>query len=166
MNHSTDRRRRNSRRMDWIVLLLALAVLIAALGYYLYSKKESRESFEVVCVFLIPSVERQDWERYGGEWIREGDPLRSENGTVRLGEIESVEAVPHLRATVRDGIPTWEPHPYLTDLEITVRMTVTRREGDGLRAGDLRIAAGGSGNFRFGGYLSHAELISVKEKTA
>ena len=45
-------------------------------------------------------------------------------------------------------------------------MTVTRREGDGLRAGDLRIAAGGSGNFRFGGYLSHADLISVKEKTA
>ncbi len=164
MNRSSDRQIRSSRRLDWLAVLLAVAVLISALGYYLYSKRESKESFEVTCVFLISSVERQAWERYGNSWIQEGAPLRSENGTVILGYVDAVAEYPHMRATVRDGNPAWEAHPDLMDAEITVRMTVTYREGDGLRAGDLRIAAGSRGNFRFGNYLTQAELISVREE--
>lgn len=151
---------------DWIVLLLALLICLGALGYYLYSRGETMESREVKCVFLISGAERALWEERGEELIREGDHLRSENGTVILGTVEKIERKEHLRATVRDGAPVWEAHPFLTDLEITVEMTVTEKAGDGIRAGDLRIAAGGTGNFRFGTYLARAEILELMEAEA
>ena len=80
-----------------------------------------------------------------------------------LGSIETVTEKPHQRAVVRNGEVSWEAHPILTDLEITVRVQVSLREGDGARAGDLRMAAGSRGRYRFGGFLSAAELVEIRE---
>ena len=155
---------RQLRTGDWVILVVAILICIGALGFYLYSERKADMSHEITCVFLISAVERSAWESEGENWIALGDRLRSENGTVVLGTVERIEEKAHVRATVRKGTPTWEAHPHLIDLEITVRMRVTERTGDGLRAGDLRMAAGGRGNYRFGRYLSPAELIVLEER--
>ena len=42
-------------------------------------------------------------------------------------------------------------------------MNALQQGSDGLRVHDLRIAAGGSGNFRFGGWFAAGtEIISVE----
>lgn len=160
-NH--DRRLRTG---DWIILVLAVLICLGAIGYYLYSEREAPAVHEISCVFLISAVERSAWESGGADRIAVGDRLRSENGTVVLGTVEKIEPKEHVRATVRKGKPMWESHPYLIDLEITVRMQVTERAGDGLRAGDLRMAAGGKGNYRFGQYLTSAELVALEESVS
>jgi hypothetical protein len=150
----------------WDLLTVSLAILffLGALGFYFYSGRASSEKEEITCVLLITEVEKRAWEERGGEWIREGDPLRNQNGTVLLGEIEAVSARPHRYAAVRENTPSWEEHPYLVDLEVTVRMRARPKEGDGLRVGDLRIAAGSTGDYRFGGYLAKAELVEVRRE--
>lgn len=154
---------RRLRTGDWVILLAAILICLGALGFYLYSERKADMSHEITCVFLISAVERSAWESEGENWIALGDRLRSENGTVVLGTVERIEEKEHVRATVRKGKPVWESHPHLIDLEITVRMQVTERTGDGLRAGDLRMAAGGRGSYRFGRYLAPAELVALEE---
>ena len=57
-------------------------------------------------------------------------------------------------------------HRELADLEITVKMSGHQREGQGIRVKDIRIAAGGKGNFRFGSYFaSGVEILSVEVKS-
>lgn len=155
--------RRRIRGFDWSVIIGALVIFIASLSYYLYSERDTREVYEMDCVLLISAVERDAWDDYGGEWISERDQLRTENGTTVLGEITEVAELPHMRSAVRNGVPSWEEHPYLIDLEVTVRMRLRGKSGDGLRVGDLRIAAGGRGNFRFGKLSAAAEILELRE---
>ena len=161
--HVTEEKNIPFRVIDWLLVLLSAVILLGAIGFYRYSKREIDRRYDVICVFLISGIERDDWEVFGGEWFRTGDPLRSSNGTVILGYLESAEEKPHWKPTVQEGEAVWSEHPFLTDLEVAVRMTVTYREGDGLRAGDLRIAAGERGDFRFGTLLTGAEIVEVRE---
>ena len=151
--------------LDWLLLGGALLALAVTVGYAWYTEREAPPNIEIECVFLIDGVERQWLEQYGMPTER-GDGVRSENGTILLGKVISVEERSHLRLTVSEGELIWEEHPYLTDLAVTVRMTVTDVEGDGLRAGDLRMAAGRFGNYRFGSYLAKGEMIGMREVVA
>ena len=163
MNCSKRRKQKGIQWADAIALSLAMLLFLGALGYYWYSKREPAEQVELQCALLISGLERTDWETYGDQWMKEGDHLYSSNGTVMLGRLERVEAREHFRIAVRDGEAVWEAHPFLTDVEVTVRISATHRAGDGLRTGDLRIAAGGRGDFRFGGLLAGAEILEVRE---
>ena len=163
MSHGIERERRRFRWADAIALLLAVLLFLGASGFYWYSRRKSAESVELLCVFLISGMELRDWETYGNQWMQEGDPLYSSNGTVILGRLVEISQREHLKLTVREGEPVWVAHPFLTDLEIVVRISVAYRAGDGLRAGDLRIAAGGRGDFRFGGLLAGAQILEVRE---
>ena len=75
--------------LDWLMLGGALLALAVTAGYAWYTEREAPPSVEVECVFLINGVERQWLERYGMPMER-GDGVRSENGTVLLGEVISV----------------------------------------------------------------------------
>ncbi len=152
---------RRIRRWDWVAIALALFLFLGAAGFYLYTNRSPIEEERITCTLLISGVERDTWE--GEELpIRAGDLLRCQNGTVVMGEIEAVTLLPHLYATVLEGTPSWEEHPYLLDVEVTVGMQVRESAGEGLRAGDLRIAAGSMGEYRFGRYFSRAELLEVR----
>ena len=154
---------RRFRIADWVALILAIVVFLGALCYYAYSKRTPVERAELICVFWVTGIEVADWSAYRSQWVRVGDRLYSSNGVFALGTLESVSQKPHLQLTVRDSEPTWEAHPYLVDLEISVRISATYRADDGLRAGDLRIAAGERGEFRFGNLLTEAEILEVRE---
>ena len=163
MSHGTDRGRKRFRWADAIALLLALLLFLGALVFYWCSRRKPAESVELLCVFLISGMELRDWEAYGNQWMQVGDPLYSSNGTVILGRLAEVVQREHSVLTVRDGESVWEAHPFLMDLEIAVRISATYRGGDGLRAGDLRIAAGGYGDFRFGDLLASAQILEIRE---
>ena len=163
MRDAAGKIQKRFRWADAVVLLLAICLFFGALGYYLYSKREPSERVELLCSLLISGVEASEWKSYGDQWMQVGSPLYSSNGTVILGYVEEIRSREHLRLTIRDGEPVWEAHPFLEDLEITVRMSATYRQGDGLRVGDLRIAAGGRGDFRVGKLLAGAQILEVWE---
>jgi hypothetical protein len=142
--------------------VLAFLLFLVALAFYLYSKHAPTEEEKITCVLRISEVDREMWETEGERLIRVGDSLRCQNGTVVMGTVETVSVIPHRYAAVRGEEPSWEDHPYLVDLEVTVEMRARSKEGDGLRVGDLRIAAGSTGEYRFGNYLARAELLEVK----
>ena len=155
-----ERERRRVRRWDWVAVAVALLLFLGAAGFYLYTKRAPVEEVNVTCTLLISEAE-------GDLWVEDdlpvcaGDLLRCQNGTVVMGEIEAVTVKPHLYATVIDGNPLWEEHPHLVDVEVTVRMQARGKAGDGLRVGDLRVASGGTGEYRFGRYLSRGEILEV-----
>ena len=70
-----------------------------------------------------------------------------------------MEIEPHTETVVGGGIAEREE---LLDLRVTVAAFAKKREGDGWRTGDVRIAAGMRGDFRVGAYLAErATLLSV-----
>ena len=165
MNHNNfanEKDRRTLRWWDWLTAGVALLLFLGALAFYLYSKQTPAEQEVITCVLLISEVERAAWEKEDEIPIRVGVPVRNQNGTALMGTVKDVLVKPNYYAAVREENPSWEEHPFLFDVEVTVEMRVRPREGEGLRAGDLRVAAGSVGEYRFGGYLARAELVEVK----
>ena len=158
---SLDRSSRAIRLWDWITILLAMLLFFGAAGYYFYTKYLPERQEQIACTLLIKGVERETWEGEGGR-IFVGDTLRCQNGTVEMGRIEAVSAKSHLYAVIGEEEVSWEEHPYLLDVEVLVTMYAREKAGDGLRVGDLRIAAGSTGEYRFGRYLARAEVVEVR----
>ena len=157
----TERKRLNL--LDWILLALILLGILLAVWYFWQHRRAAREGVELVVVMRIPAVERSFLSQSGGEPFAAGSVVRSENGTSALGVVQSVSLREHMTALVRDGALLWEADPYLCDIEVTVHMNALRQGSHGLRVHDLRIAAGGSGTFRFGGWFAAGtEIISVE----
>lgn len=94
-----------------------------------------------------------------GALPKAGDRVTTANGATELGRVLSVETEPHTEAVPGGGIAEREE---LLDLRVTVAALAKKREGDGWRTGDVRIAAGMRGDFRVGAYLAErATLLSV-----
>ena len=150
--------------LDWWMIGGAVVAVAVAIGIAWGSRGGGAEGelCEAEATFVVTDVEKAWIDRYGLP-VEAGEAVRSENGTTKLGTVASVERRPCLRVTVRDGEGTWEAHPNVEELVITVRMKLTDRGADGLRAGDLRMAAGSTGRYRFGGFLARAELAQLRE---
>ena len=149
--------------LDWILLGLALAGLLAA-GWYFWRRRTAADrGVEVYCIMRVPSVERSLLQSNGGELIAAGSVVRSENGTAVLGSVRAVAVKEHMTAALRENTVEWQADPAFADLEVLVKMNAVVQPGNGLRVQDLRIAAGGRGNFRFGNYFAAGtEIISVE----
>ena len=66
---------------------------------------------------------------------------------------------------MRDGRVVFTEVPDRVQLVVTVKANAVVRDGDGLRVGDIRIAADGMGDFRIGGYLAEgARVLSVQKE--
>lgn len=155
--------RKKLNGMDYILIFLALVLIAGAGGYAWYRLRAPEAEQEFICVLRIPAVERADWEAYGASMVMEGCKVRSENGTVVLGTVRSVELQPHMQAVVEQETVVWRELPALADIELEVRMMGALRPGSGVRVKDIRIAAGGRGSFRFGGYFAAGtEILSVE----
>ena len=149
--------------LDWLLLFLALGGLLVA-GWYVWHRRSAAENrMDILCVIRIPAMERSFLQGYGEDLIPGGSILRSENGTETLGYVQSVIIRDHMTTVLRNGEVVWENDPSLADVEVMVRMRATAEAGKGLRVGDLRIAAGGTGNFRFGNYfMAGTEILTVE----
>ncbi len=155
--------KKNRHLADWILILLVIALLVSLGIYVMRRKNRSGEVVEVRCLMRVSGVENSLLELHNNELIKPGMPVMNANGTVVLGTVETVMVRPHEGSVLRDGVPAWEAINGKSDLEITVKMEGVRREGDGIRVKDIRMAACGIGSFRFGGYYAdRAGILSVE----
>lgn len=155
--------RRRLNWVDWILLGLAFFALLTAGRYFWRRRTAANREAEVYCLMRVPSVDGSLLQSNGGELIPEGSVVRSENGSTALGSVCTVAVKAHMTATLQDGEVVWQTDPAFADLEILVKMHAVVQPENGLRVQDLRIAAGGRGNFCFGNFFAAgAEMISVE----
>ena len=150
--------------IDWLILPALLLLIFVGWKYWLSRRSASIPNLDMTYTVLVSGVDDRIALTNGGwkDLIPVGARITSENGTAELGRVTALEIKPHMVATVSDGRIEFIPSLGFSDLEITVRAKATRRNGDGLRVQDIRIAAGVSGDFRVGGFLaSHACIVHV-----
>ena len=146
--------------VDWLILLIvACAVFLGV--YYWISRSNREEDIQAVtytlCVPLDGSI---DWERS----IPENAAVMDQKGTMELGRVVSVGARPALQAVVSDQALRFVSIPDRIELLVSVRANAAWQRGDGFRVGDIRIAAGKTGDFRIGGlFAANASVISLEE---
>lgn len=152
---------------DWLLLGLILIGIVAGIFIFrFFSKGDAQETGTITYTVIVSSVE-SDLFSEGEDVILVGDQVRSQNGTAVLGEVESFRRVPHQIAAVENGKVVFAQDPHLEDYYVTVRSQATRKTGDGIRVGDIRLAAGMKVTLRIGDfYISSAEMISVEWEAA
>ena len=90
-------------------------------------------------------------------------PVTSANGAISLGRVTRVWEQAHLEAVVQDEEIVFAPREDVTDLWVEICADAILREGDGVRVGDVRIAAADTGDFRVGGYLASGARVVLVE---
>ena len=147
--------------IDWLILPTLLLLAFAGWKYWQSRRTASVPDLDITYTVLVSGVDDRIALVNGG-WenlIPVGARITSANGTAELGRVTAIAIKPHIIATVSDGQIDFIPGLGFSDLEITVRTKATRRSGDGLRVQDIRVAAGGSGDFRVGGFLASRACI-------
>ena len=155
--------------IDWILLMVFAVILFMGVGY-LFERRQSASPDVLVEYVICLSEQKQLYADENGGWdalISSGRSVSNANGTADMGRVVSVSVRPHLTATVKDQkISAIETEGYV-DLYITVHGMAIRREGDGLRISDIRIAAGEAGDFLIGPFFAgNAIVVSAKEVRA
>ncbi len=149
-------KKKGMRWADWILLTL---LLLAVFFCVYFIEKRSQKSLPTVEVRYTVCVSELDRSLLG----ERADPttlipirstVTNENGTAVLGHVLSVELIPYEIAT-----PTSEGIVFVEDPERAKLLVTVRAEGsvsvhEGVRVRDIRIAAGGTGAFRFGRFYA------------
>ena len=92
-----------------------------------------------------------------------GTSVSNANGSADLGTVVAVESHPHRILTIKDKQVIMTERNGYFDLYITVHGKASRREGEGLRMGDIRIAAGSVGDYFVGSFWAgNAKTASVR----
>lgn len=148
---------------DWLILLLAVAVIAVGAWYVLRRRDAASPTVTVrytLCLYDTDATLVED-----GAWkalIPVGSSVTNAAGTASLGKVSAVSVRPHSVAAVREGEVVFVELPARVDLLVTVRATATAQTGDGLRVHDIRVSAGERGDWRVGGLLaSGAEILAV-----
>ena len=162
------RERRVGKRLtgaDWTILALTACVAIGG-GYWATGRYASEPTTEPIAYTLCISALDPRLLENAGEWetlIPKNAPVTSSNGAIALGKVVSLRVEGHPSITVQKGKLIFSSDERLVDLYVRVSADATSREGDGLRVGDVRIAAADTGDFRVGAYLAHgARVVSVE----
>ena len=155
-----DTRSKGLNWLDWS--LLALAVLSVVCGFFLVrwlSGDAVGQEVSVVYTVTVPEIDTQLYE--GGDLFSVGERVTSQNGTAPLGEIVELKTKPHRRMLVRGGKIEITEEEGVVDYVVTVRSTGHRRDGDGVRIGDIRVAAGMHLTIRIGGFYAQNGMVST-----
>ena len=150
--------------VDAVIVALMIAVLVGAVTVFDRNRENRGNDIEIEYRLLWSDV--QIYEGLASPWEswRAGDAVYNQNGTAVLGAVESVEILAHREPIVRDGRIVLEAVPDRADIVVSVKALAIFRTGDGLRVRDIRIAAGGVGDFQIHSYrLAGAEILSVRE---
>lgn len=158
-----EKRERNTHPwITWVDLLLiagVLAVIGGSLFSLLLARGRAADTEPIRYTVCVRGV-REELFADGASALR-GARVTTANGATALGSVLSAELLPHREAVAELGIVEAEGY---ADLRVTVGGGAVKREGDGWRIGDVRIAAGMRGDFRIGGYFAeNAVILSVWE---
>ena len=164
--------RRHSRCLTWIdwgILILTVAALTLCFAFLQRTRNAGMESIPITYQLRLSRQENAIADDCGG-WdalIPIGSNVTNEKGTATLGFVSNLSVVPCVEPTVRDGAVVFIEVPTRSDVLITVRANALERVGEGLRVNDIRISAGGRGDFRIGGYFaSGVDVTFVKREVS
>lgn len=133
-----------------ILLLLGVTMLVAL---WTVRRSDRTEESEWLCLLRVTDVQSELLET-GVLPVRVGDPVRNENATLILGQVEQVTELPRAEETLEGAQGA--------SLEVLVRMRGRLMGSKGLRVQEVRIAGGGHGFFRLGRLAAaNAEILSV-----
>ena len=150
---------KRERRMNWfdwmLVGLVALLLGGVFFGVRYAADRADGTAGRVTYIVLISDAEEME--------LAVGATLRSQNGTAVLGEVVEIQVQPHRYAAVRDGEIVIAQSPDRLDYTLTVRAEGREKEGDGVRVGDIRLAAGMRVSLRVDARLVDLAEISYLE---
>ena len=150
--------------VDAVIVALMLAVLVGAVAIFNRNRQDRANVIEIEYRLLLSDMQIYEglvnpWENW-----RAGDAVYNQNGTAVLGAVECVELLAHREPTVQNGRIVLEAVPDRADVIVSVKALAKERTGDGLRVRDIRIAAGGVGDFQIHSCrLAGAQILSVRE---
>lgn len=150
--------------IDWLIIcaLLIGGALVAV--RVRHSVRSATATQPILYTLAFSAGSELAWETWEMR-IPVGAAVTTANGTALLGEVVSLEQRPIKTALVRDGRVVFTEMPDRVQLVVTVRANAVAHAGDGLRVGDIRIAADGVGDFRLGGYLTEgSRILSVRRE--
>ena len=165
------REKDSSRRLnwvDWVILLFLLSAILIAVGWVIGRRQNALPVQAVRYRLCVSAVDPRIAAASGG-WaalIPVNAPVTSANGAISLGRVRSVWEQAHLEPVVRDGEITFATREGVVDLYVEIDADAILRAGDGIRVGDVRIAAADTGDFRVGGYLARGARVVLVEVDA
>lgn len=165
MNTKKEKKRRFSLTwVDWVLLVLGVSVLLLGWRYLRGRQSVALPTVSVEYLLCLPSVKVEDFDGEVDGLISKSASVTTANGTASLGRVKRVWSEAHLTPTIKDGAILFVETPGRVDLYVFVEANAVMRQGDGLRVSDIRIAAGGTGDFRIGNFLANgAKVVSVRK---
>ena len=154
--------RETRKRLNWFDYFLIAALLLLLLGAvgvgFLFGARSEGDTGQLTYTVVLSGVEFND----PTPLFAIGDSVKNENGTFVLGKIVGIEKDAHRVPGVRGGRVVFVDASDRTDCYVTVASDAIRRSGDGIRVGDVRMAAGERMNLRFGSFLHYgAQIVHV-----
>lgn len=148
-----QRDNRRLSKVDWLLILLAAILVLAALSLWLWSARREDAILSLEYTVLLEDLPlRGEGERQAWDFIMTGGAVYNQNGTALLGRVEEYRVTDHKEMRLVDGEARAEVVPDRRDVWIRIRAEGVSKIGDGIRISDVRIAAGMRGDFRLGNY--------------
>ena len=151
--------------VDWVILAALLAGALFGIRWGMVRRQTATPSQTIQYCICVSAVDPEIAETAGG-WpalVPLDAPVTSANGAISLGRVTRTWEQAHLEDVVRDGEVVFEAREGVVDLYVEIQADAIAREGDGLRVGDVRIAAADTGDFRVGGYLARGARVVFVE---
>ncbi len=165
MGHESETKNRLLlSKLDWFLILLTAFAVVSG-GVFLYQKKQAVvPTVEIQYALLISDLAVREDGKQLWEYFEEHSAVYNQNGTAKLGNVLSVDVREHYAPILSEGRVVLAPRSGRVDVIVSVKALAHIREGDGLRVEDIRIAAGGMGDFRIGEcQVQGVQILSVKE---
>ncbi len=145
-------------------VLLVLSVLLLLFGFpaFFFSLLQDEGDLQSVEYTLLFSDAEVDAER-AFTVIPVGSAVYSANGTALLGYVSEVRIHPHRTPVLQDGRIVFVDVPQKWDIRVTVCAEGRSTPKEGVRVSEIRISAGGQGDFCAGGYFGSALILYVGE---
>ncbi len=161
----TDQKR--GHRFNWFDRLLFLLIAGALVGAFFtvryLQRRSAGEEGRLTYTVLLSDIDPARSDAAGrAAPIAAGDTVRSQNGTVTLGRVTAVQRIPHRAASAQNGTLVFSEVSDRVDYRITVSADASRKAGDGIRVGDIRISAGGAMTLCIGDFFApNIQVLSV-----
>lgn len=156
------------RRLNWfdwgLLGLLAAGLVGGFFALRSMSMRTDGEEGTLVYTVVISNLEDPLFSADGEtEIFAVGDPVKTQNGTAILGTVSEIRREVHRSASVAGGKIVFAEVADRFDYYVTVHSDAHRKAGDGIRIGDIRMAAGMTVTLRIGDfYAPSAQVISAE----
>ncbi len=161
-----DRPKKRLIWVDWLLLALLGAMLFGGIRFFKGRRVTAEATVPISYTLCLESVPRSLGEANGSwDWLLPAGAIVSNaNATAQMGRVSDVLVREHRVPTVQESKTVMLSVPDRVDVYVTVKGFATAPVGEGLRMGDIRVAAGERGDFYIGSYYAGGALTVFVER--